>query len=774
MKFRPWFWALFAVICVQISTWPPLHGFATDQWLLLLCEIAAAGMLIGRPRGPGLSITLAVGAITWRFWSILVPWAWGLSDLLHLAGSSIAKAFLPFAGIAPEGLRFGETLVAADPSKTLAFPLLLFWLFLLADRLQDEGPISTLRRSVSSGALLFLFAAGRWPLWAAFLATVHPDLVSNGWQVFWGAGLVVNLALAPLVLSPFFGASDSGGDQPGESPGVAGGSSVPGATGIEFRLWLITLILAVAALPASNGLIGSARRSLAIDTTHSAWEPLPPMPVDEKTDQMLAENNYAPWLKALSLAAPVTVISSDSAFVRQAGRPDLACPWKGISRFLSDASSTPDLLIEKCPTEPYSASETAAIMEWVASGGMLLAIGEHTDVFFINSHLNSLLASTGVELRADGICDHKGRWLVTGGPLHAPLPWAPRAGPWMWATGASIRGSLTQLPLAVSSPDAFSDRWQPTNRNFFGNLSPDLSHAYGPFVLSTCIQYGNGLVLVHGDSTNFNAEMLSSPGKLGWSERIVRTCLIDPQIALALFLIELILAAVSLLAIGSCKRVGRDTLGAIVALILSFWCLGNLWFALTSLPSDMTLTSRPRIAIDASSSPGIGVSYGHQQSVTAPDSLAPTLVRLQNAGLGLFTVTGPLLKVIQPNVDGILIAEPLLACDAETLTALRTWVSSGGHLFLFARRQLGGPARSIALALGLAETRNEAEQTRFPNIISRSCSTPLNTAEIPAVRHRCGKGTITIFEQWETASTATDSAIAAATTIERSFLSTPQ
>jgi len=770
MKLSTWFWALFAAICVQISTWPPLHGFTTEQWLLILCEIGIAGILIGRPRGPGFSITLAVGAITWRFWSILVPWAWAFSDLIQLTGSSIAKAFLPFAGITPDGLRFGATLVAADPSKTLAFPLLLFWFFLLADNLQNDGPVSTLRRAVSSGALLILFAAGRWPLWAALLAAVHPDLVSNGWQLFWGAGLTLNLALAPLFLSPFLDTPDSGPDQKAESSQAVRGASLPGATGIEFRLWLIALIIVAASVPVSNGLISKERRSLAIDTTRSAWEPLPAMPVDGKADQMLAENNYAPWLKALSLAAPVTVISSDSAFMRQSGKPDLACPWNGISGFLSNASSSPDLLIEKCPTEPYTYSESAAIMNWIASGGTLLAIGEHTDVFFINSRLNSLLASTGVTLRADGICDHLGRWLVTGGPLHAPLPWAPRAGPWMWATGASIRGPLAQLPLAVSSPDAFSDRWQPTNRNFFGDLAPGLSHAYGPFVLSTCIQYGNGLVIVHGDSTNFNADMLSTPGKLGWSDRIIRTCVIDPQIVIALFLAELLLAALSLLAIGACKRVGRDTLGVIVALVLSFWCLGNVWSALTSQPDDMILTSRPRIAVDASSNPGIGVNYGHQQSVTASDSLAPAIVRLQNAGLGLFTVTGPLLKVIHSNMDGILIAEPLLAFDAGTLTALREWVISGGHLFLFARRQLGGPARSIALGLGLAETRNRSDQTRFPDIISRKCSVPLNQAEIPAVRHICGKGTVTIFEQWETASTATDSALAVANIIEGSFL----
>ncbi|HEY9069430.1 MAG TPA: hypothetical protein VIV61_04180 [Candidatus Ozemobacteraceae bacterium] len=769
---RIWFWGLMSVLCVQAATWPPLHGFTAGQWALLGLGAALAAVLIGRPRGPGIALPLLVAVATWRFWSLLVPWTWGLSDLIRWTGSIPANAFLDHAGIAAEGLRFGGTLVAADPAKTLALPLLLLWVFLALDRLHDGGPVAGLRHGVVTGIILFTIASLRWPLWAALLATTQPDLVTNGWQLFWGAGLLGNMVLILLFAAPLIASTDPISEQSDATPSPA---RPPAGTGIEFRLWLLTLIIVIAAIPFFHP---DPRRSdavIAVDTTHSLWEPIPTSRPDETLDAMTAENNYGPWSEALGRAAP-TVVLTGTASATYPPAPGGSRTWAGtteerrsISEFLGTASPPCRLLIIKCPTRPFTPAETTQVMTWVASGGVLLAIGEHTDIFFMNGFVNALIASSGLSLASDGICDHRGRWLVTGGPFHAPLPWAPGAGPWMWATGASVRGDLTQLPLAVSSPDAFSDRWEPANRNFFGNLSPDLSHLYGPFVLSSAIQYGNGLVLVHGDSTNFNADMLSTPGKLGWTQKLAAAVLIDPQIAIGLVLAELLLVVFAVLALGSCSRIGRDTLGMIVALIMSFWCLSDFWLALITRPADLITSSGPRIALDATLDPGIGITYGHQQTITAPDALGPVLVRLQNEGFGLSCLTTAMGRHLDTNIDGLVLAEPRQACDATTLGAIRSWVVEGGRLFLFARHQAGGPCRAIALGLGLSESPVSGDPERFPTIISPGCWSPEPDLGLPAVCHPLGKGTVTLFEEWDTLSRSPSVATATARLISRLF-----
>ncbi|HOY68673.1 MAG TPA: hypothetical protein PLP29_17480 [Candidatus Ozemobacteraceae bacterium] len=760
---RIWFWGLAAVLCVQAATWPPLHGFTTDQWGAIAFGMAVLALLIGRPHGPGVALPLLVAVATWRFWSLLTPWAWSLSDLVRLAGSITAQAFLDHAGIAAEGLRFGDVLVAADPAKTLTFPLLLLWVFLVLDRLHESGPVAGLRHAAVSGTVLLGFAVLRWPLWAAFLATLQPDLVTHGWQVFWGFGLTGNMVILLLPAAPLITATDPLPSCEEDSPAPTG---TPAGTGIEFRLWLFFLILVIAALPFLHPDPARTDAAIAVDATHSDWEPIPAAQPDATLDAMLAENNFGPWLEALGNVAPALVITG-TASAEPWSRPGVGNTRRSLTEVLTTASPACRLLIVKCPTRPYTPAETSAVMEWVASGGVLLAIGEHTDVFFMNGFVNALVASSGLSLASDGICDHRGRWLVTGGALHAPLPWAPSAGPWMWATGASVRGGLAQLPLAVSSPDAFSDPWQPSNRNFFGNLAPDLSHLYGPFVLSTAVQYGSGLVLVHGDSTNFNADMLSTPGKLAWTRRIASTVLIDPQIAIAVLLAELLLVVFAVLSVGSCRRIGRDTLGILVALIMSFWCLSDFWLALIARPADLRASAEPRIALDATLEPGIGMSYGHQQVVTNPVSLGPVLVRLQNEGFGLSCITSDLARSLGPDVRGLILAEPRQSCTAATLGAIRSWVAEGGRLILFSRRQAGGPCRAIALGLGLSEAPLHDDPTRFPGIVSPGCHSPEPDLELPAVQHRLGNGSVTLFEDWEPLSGTPVSATATARLLSR-------
>ncbi len=48
------------------------------------------------------------------------------------------------------------------------------------------------------------------------------------------------------------------------------------------------------------------------------------------------------------------------------------------------------MLIIKTPTARYSADEVTAIVNYVQHGGSLLLIGDHTNVFNMNTYLNDI------------------------------------------------------------------------------------------------------------------------------------------------------------------------------------------------------------------------------------------------------------------------------------------------------------------------------------------------------------------------------------------------
>ena len=73
---------------------------------------------------------------------------------------------------------------------------------------------------------------------------------------------------------------------------------------------------------------------------------------------------------------------------------------------ISDAAlENCDVLMVKVPTSRYDPNEIATIERFVESGGGLMLVGEHTDVFNTGVHLNDIARIFGFSFRYDCLFD---------------------------------------------------------------------------------------------------------------------------------------------------------------------------------------------------------------------------------------------------------------------------------------------------------------------------------------------------------------------------------
>jgi hypothetical protein len=154
----------------------------------------------------------------------------------------------------------------------------------------------------------------------------------------------------------------------------------------------------------------------------------------------------------------------------------------------------------------WSAAELTATREFVARGGRLLVLGDHTDVFGLMEPTNRLLEPFGIAYRFDSayplVEGGLGRSLRSafGGPCwHASGGHVPTTG-----IGGSLALTAPAFPL-VWSDAAFSD-WglrENTQGSFLGNYRLDPTEEVGVQVVVAGSRFGAGRVLVFGDTTAF-------------------------------------------------------------------------------------------------------------------------------------------------------------------------------------------------------------------------------------------------------------------------------
>ncbi len=190
-----------------------------------------------------------------------------------------------------------------------------------------------------------------------------------------------------------------------------------------------------------------------------------------------------------------------------------------------------DVLVVKIPTEAFLPEEVDAIEAFVRSGGGLLLVGDHTNVFNSSSYLNPIAGRFGFVFRHDLL-------FCIGSPYDQP--WRPPLGahpavqhvpPMYFAVSCSIdparsrgRAVIRNTGLWNLPPEIHADNYHPE-----AEYRPDMQ--YGAFIQAWSTRYGNGRVLAFADSTIFSNFCVFQPGKAellrGMVDWLNRTSLFD-------------------------------------------------------------------------------------------------------------------------------------------------------------------------------------------------------------------------------------------------------
>lgn len=205
-----------------------------------------------------------------------------------------------------------------------------------------------------------------------------------------------------------------------------------------------------------------------------------------------------------------------------------------------------DVLILKTPTSPYTDAEVDAVSEFVGKGGGLWLIGDHTNIFGMNTYLNQIGDRWGVHFNADAVSPvphyYQQRIRVPnvkayhecGNREHENLRSLPclnhpiigRRIPFTTVlTSCSVSAPLGCGHISVSQ-GTYADSALFGNNTFFGNLEHDVDEPYGCILQNVSVTAGKGRVATWSDSTlfsNFSMCMSGVPdlvlGYVNWLNR---------------------------------------------------------------------------------------------------------------------------------------------------------------------------------------------------------------------------------------------------------------
>jgi len=159
------------------------------------------------------------------------------------------------------------------------------------------------------------------------------------------------------------------------------------------------------------------------------------------------------------------------------------------------------VLVIITPVGPLAASERSAIHAFVAAGGSLLVMGDHTDLHATMGPINELTARHGMRIRFDSAFAARAQWAGCLAGVRAP----PAVG-----TGASLEIRGTALPI-LRAPYAFSDDGDRGNAGqgaFTGDMRWRAGEQVGDLVLAAEARTGPGRVALFGDTSILQNAML--------------------------------------------------------------------------------------------------------------------------------------------------------------------------------------------------------------------------------------------------------------------------
>ncbi len=159
--------------------------------------------------------------------------------------------------------------------------------------------------------------------------------------------------------------------------------------------------------------------------------------------------------------------------------------------------------------ESFTQDEHKLIWDFVESGGSLLVLGDHTDVGHMMKPLNDLLEPVGIDFRFDSAMplnhNNQPQWFSCMKFFNHPVTENIPNERWISISiGASLDISKGSFPILVGK-HAFSDHGNYLNvdKAFLGDYIYTRDEQLGDVILAAGSYYGNGKVIVFGDTSSF-------------------------------------------------------------------------------------------------------------------------------------------------------------------------------------------------------------------------------------------------------------------------------
>jgi hypothetical protein len=155
----------------------------------------------------------------------------------------------------------------------------------------------------------------------------------------------------------------------------------------------------------------------------------------------------------------------------------------------------------------FSSDEKTVIWEFVENGGSLLVLGDHTNVGGIQDPLNELLQPSGIRFRFDSALpvDYRFNWLTCVQlPQHPITTDISDVYELQMSVGASLTTPWSSQPFIVGRY-GLSDRGNRSNEEiaFLGDYDYNSGEQLGDLILATATFYGDGKLVVFGDTSSF-------------------------------------------------------------------------------------------------------------------------------------------------------------------------------------------------------------------------------------------------------------------------------
>ena len=205
-----------------------------------------------------------------------------------------------------------------------------------------------------------------------------------------------------------------------------------------------------------------------------------------------------------------------------------------------------DAIFFMTPTSPFSKAEMKALDDFLSTGGKIVFIADHTDLYGHGRAINSFIQAYGVSVRYDAVFVPHDKHAQAR--LNNVLFPTTRM---MTPCSISLRQNTAVLAFC---PDFVAENADYTRPNFFAEMRATPDDTYGSFPLVTATKAGDGTIILCSESTIFSNFGVFAPNVLGLFDLLF--CENSFAADIAAWSIPLLLLAATLLWRG-CSSSGR-------------------------------------------------------------------------------------------------------------------------------------------------------------------------------------------------------------------------